>query len=562
MSNCRDPVAIVKSRAWNGHLKAHIEWMEARRDVSAQQLVDDFVAANARWINQEAEELLASLEPDLLWKVIDYGSMQFCRDPKAIIKIRIKDAERGKVRAWKHKGNLLWLLHTFRDILPRACEGGKSGKKGSKFSGRTEPKWRSKEKNGRGSSCGHLSLPLQSCPKDTADEKKGSGDEHQRAVEEGRCLFVVGVPPLWSISQIEDFFHYHGNIESVYLREAELIDQLPATGCHRAQHLLKLQKGTNRRSAYVYFDTPEGATNAALVCDRLEVEHREEKHYLCCSIKHKAGSKTYTRRLSQGLRGEVDFKQAQEEARTVFLSKLPGNTSQDQIQELTENHGVVEAIHILPASNYSTIACFVTMESPGEAAFMIRALNNAEAFGTTINASLAVEKNEKRKKLHPEDEWIQWYPLEIRNFPHWTVVDDIKATISTVGPASQRVRIMHYDPAPSLSVARAYFREEADRDEVLKALAGYEFSPGYALMVMALPRTTGTARGTISHHTPQPQPPTFNNAAMTMNRPMMPMLNIPTRPATPILNIPGAGLRVENTSPLPAAFTLGFLPIG
>ena len=89
----------------------------------------------------------------------------------------------------------------------------------------------------RGSSCGHLSLPLQSCPKDTADEKKGSGDEHQRAVEEGRCLFVVGVPPLWSISQIEDFFHYHGNIESVYLREAELIDQLPATGCHRAQHL-------------------------------------------------------------------------------------------------------------------------------------------------------------------------------------------------------------------------------------------------------------------------------------------------------------------------------------
>ena len=48
---------------------------------------------------------------------------------------------------------------------------------------------------------------------------------------------------------------------------------------------------------------------------------------------------------------------------------------------------------------------------------------------------------------------------------------------------------MHYDPAPSLSVARAYFREEADRDEVLKALAGYEFSPGYALMVMALPRT-------------------------------------------------------------------------
>ena len=112
-----------------------------------------------------------------------------------------------------------------------------------------------------------------------------------------------------------------------------------------------------------------------------------------------------------------------------------------------------------------------------------------QAFGTIIHASLAVEKNDKRKKLHPEEEWIQWYPLEIRNFPHWAVADDIKATISTVGPNSQRVRMMHYDPLPSLSIARAYFREEADRDASLKELAGYELSPGYPLSVEALPRT-------------------------------------------------------------------------
>ena len=203
--------------------------------------------------------------------------------------------------------------------------------------------------------------------------------------------------------------------------------------------------------------------------------------------------------------GQVDFKQAQEEARTVFLSKLfcsirqaaslpvillaaclrlPGNTSQDQIQELTENHGVVEAggVH---TSRYSQYRCscilagysytssqqlqhhclFRDNGEPGRSGLHDQSIEQcrgattlyifvhvastrmppklmvAQAFGTTINASLAVEKNEKRKKLHPEDEWIQWYPLEIRNFPHWTVVDDIKATISTVGPASQRVRI-------------------------------------------------------------------------------------------------------------------------
>ena len=82
-------------------LQAHMEWMEERRDASAQQLVDDFATANAQWINSEAEDLLASLDPDLLWKVIDFGLLQFCRDPVAIIRIRIKDAERGKARMVK-----------------------------------------------------------------------------------------------------------------------------------------------------------------------------------------------------------------------------------------------------------------------------------------------------------------------------------------------------------------------------------------------------------------------------------------------------------------------------
>ena len=112
-----------------------------------------------------------------------------------------------------------------------------------------------------------------------------------------------------------------------------------------------------------------------------------------------------------------------------------------------------------------------------------------EAFGTIISASYPIEKNLKRKKPHPEDETIPWYPVELRNFPHWTLCDDIKATILSLGPASQRVRVIHYDPEPSLSVARAYFREEEDRDATLKALAGHEISPGYILNAAALPRT-------------------------------------------------------------------------
>ena len=91
--------------------------MEARKDASAQQLLDDYVAANAEWINPKAEELLASLDLDLLWKIIDYGSLQFCRDPVAIIRIRIKDAERGKVCRCQLLCVFLMIVSAFGVIL-------------------------------------------------------------------------------------------------------------------------------------------------------------------------------------------------------------------------------------------------------------------------------------------------------------------------------------------------------------------------------------------------------------------------------------------------------------
>ena len=112
-----------------------------------------------------------------------------------------------------------------------------------------------------------------------------------------------------------------------------------------------------------------------------------------------------------------------------------------------------------------------------------------QAFGSIISASYPIEKNLKRKKPHPEEESIPWYPVELRNFPHWTVCDDIKQTILSIGPGSQRVRIIHYDPEPSLSVARAYFKKEEDRDEIREKLSDFEISPGYILKACALPRT-------------------------------------------------------------------------
>jgi len=327
------------------------------------------------------------------------------------------------------------------------------------------------------------------------DPVKAKEDKAQ-AEAEGRVMHCMGIPPLWSAQQIESFFSHQGEVSSV--------------------HLMNVQKGKNTRSAYVYFKTKEDATNAALVCDRLEIEDRGSKFLLECSIKLKEA--IMGRRFSYPARGEVDPKIAQLEGRTVYLSRVPLHVTSDAVRELAENFGEVEAIHQLPGNSIA-LAFFVTMVSPGEAAFLIRDLQGSQVFGSIINATYPVEKNEKRKKPHPEDETIPWYPLEIRNFPHWTTVEDIKASVATVGPNAQRVRVMHYDPQPTLSVARAYFREQSDRDASLNAMASYEFTPGFELMVMALPRTSGTGPGFANKEGPASKMPKIGGPALGMNSP-------------------------------------------
>lgn len=570
MSNCRDSVAIVKSRAWNGHLKAHRDWMEARRDLGHDELLNDFIAANTKWMNDEAEGVLREMSRDVLWGVIDFGSLAGCRDPTAILRIRARDVGKGKTGKScgkkgkgekKGGGNSKVTDRIYGEKGPKgkgpsndghgALAGTAAGGKGSGkdvmaeyMAGKSKPgfvEWLDilkgkagkgffeflKGKKGKGpsglgkdplrswqdsqfsgnweddyGSHGNSPEAIDDMPgneleeeedEETAKERKKmeekesfaarqaeSKEENMQAVEEGRCMYCVGLPPLWSTQQINEFFAHQGEVISV--------------------HLMNVQKGKNNRAAYINFKETDGATNAALVCDRLEIDDRNEKFVLSCSVKQKAGARTYGRKFSFPARGMVDPRQAQTEMRTIFISKLPLEVSQEQVQVLCENFGEVEGVHMLPPNQWSA-AAFVTMVSPGEAATMMRSLNNSQAFGTFIATNYPVEKDHKRRKPHPEDETIQWYPLEIRNFPHWTVIDDLKATIETVGPKAQRVRVMHYDDEPSMSVARAYFAEEGDRDEVLKTLAGYEFTPGFALMVMALARTSGTGPGFA------PQPP-------------------------------------------------------
>ncbi len=47
----------------------------------------------------------------------------------------------------------------------------------------------------------------------------GQEDAHQRALYEERSLYCMGLPPLWTSTQVGDFFGRRGDVEDVYLRE-------------------------------------------------------------------------------------------------------------------------------------------------------------------------------------------------------------------------------------------------------------------------------------------------------------------------------------------------------
>ncbi|CAK9031928.1 unnamed protein product [Durusdinium trenchii] len=447
LSNCRDTIAILRSRARHGCWKA---WLDAHQD-RPDDMLEKFVVSNQAWMNQEAEDLLRSLKQEQALGVIERGSFKNCRDPVALIKKRLKDAKAGR-----------WSGVPIREDISKEGENQGNRDRAAEsraFKDRERQKW--------------LDLKQQ--------------DPHDKALREDRSLCCMGLPPLWGLQQIRDFFNNIFNntedqVEGVFLRTAKPV------------------RGQQQRSASIDFVTVDGARSAALACDRLEIEDQGETFVLSCSIRHKVEG-TGDISFIYPARGEVDPKKALAEARCIYISKIPVNTTEEQVKELVEDFGEVEAVHMLP-SNGINLACFVTMVSPGEAAFAIRGLNNAQAFGSILSASYQIQKNVKKRKIHPEEELKQWYPVEIRNFPHWTLAEDIKATILSVGPGPQRVRILHYDPEPALSVARAYFKEEEDRDAILKALKGHEITPGYFLNSTSAPRTSGT--GAAFTHTPQP----------------------------------------------------------
>lgn len=471
MSNVRDPVAIIKSRAWRGGLKAHRSWYEQRQSLPPKELLREFLEANAAWLNDEAEDLLASLEPIQLKGVAELGNLQGVKDPIAIIKTRLKwikeaEAKGGKKGKGKGKGG----------------KGGKANAGGSRDQERiSNPTPEQKARwvlpltvVGPGKEGGeHVDTDAEKAAKEEENSRRRDEvkERNLRSMVEGRCVQCTGIPSIWSTSRVEEFFAHQGEVQSVHL--------VPVKSS---------QEST--RTVLVNYMTPEGAKEAINIIDKLELEDNGVTVRLSCSKKWPYPERDPVKR-AMGL-GLYDSMKAREEGRTAYITRIPSQVTEQDLQELASHYGACEQVKILDHKG-PTQAAFINMASPGEVAYLIQCLNNANVWGGNIGADFPKEVVKRRRKPEPEEEGVDWFVAEFRNFPHWTTEDDLKATVKATGQLVRRCRVACINANPMLSIAKCYFEEPHQMQAAVIALRGYEFSPGYQLMVEPLPSTlTGT----------------------------------------------------------------------
>jgi len=112
MSNCRDPVAVIRSRMRReagGSAKQGLEGGAGSPAVggvggtasttsltgvrpATPEEVEAFVVANRHFLNDDAEEILRAMNPVDKRRVLAAGTMSGCRDPIAVIRSRVRQA--------------------------------------------------------------------------------------------------------------------------------------------------------------------------------------------------------------------------------------------------------------------------------------------------------------------------------------------------------------------------------------------------------------------------------------------------------------------------------------
>jgi len=278
------------------------------------------------------------------------------------------------------------------------------------------------------------------------------------AVEEGRSVQVQGIPPGWSLEQLNDFFNFQGTVDSV--------------------SLLPVPPDQKTRNALVNFATADEATNAAQVCDDLPVDDADGYAYrLSCQIKKEASRRVdYTTGYSQ-------LSQARMEHRCLYVSGMHPEVDEAQVRLFLEPHGAVEEVVLLPAGA-ATLSCFASMCSAEDAETVVQELDGRDIAGKILAVGYPRPPKRQLERRSEEKNVV----LEIRGFPFSTSSRDISTAIEAgISHRVQLVQVLQNEHGQGGSYALVRMESADDARAVIDELNGFEFMPGCALQVSLKP---------------------------------------------------------------------------
>jgi len=286
---------------------------------------------------------------------------------------------------------------------------------------------------------------------------------NERAAIEGRCIYIRGVPPEWSTTELEDFLLNSGATEEGKIESA---------------NMLPLKQGQAAVAAFVNFHTAEDANNAAQACDNTPVTIGYKRYNIACSIKRAPGQKVAI------VSGFSDLSQARQEKRSVYMSGLPIEFNEKQIRELLEEHGaVVEKVNMLPGGTTAetrNLSCFAIVGTSEQAANCIAQLD-----GTVVSGKrLSVNFPRPPKRTKQQDHYAETI-VEIYGFPREATSYEVQEALEVSGIQVHTVKILRHESMKEgeedYSIALVYLATLQDAEGLVLAMDGLEYGTGWCL---------------------------------------------------------------------------------
>lgn len=295
------------------------------------------------------------------------------------------------------------------------------------------------------------------------DKWQAQKSANNRAAQEGRCIYIRGLPAEWSTTELEEFLLNSGATEDGKIESSNMLSPKP---------------GQTAIAAFVNFYSAEDANNAAQACDNTPVYLDHKKYNIACSIKRAPGQKVAI------VSGFSDLSQARQEKRSLYMSGLPIEFTEWQIRELLEEHGAgVEKVNMLPGGTTvetRNLSCFAIVGTAEQAAHCIEKLDGKAVCGK----KLSVNFPRPPKRTKQVDHYAETI-VEIIGFPREATSYEVQEVLEVSGKQVHTVKILRHESIKEgeedCSIALVYLATLQDAEQIVKDMDGLDYGTGSVL---------------------------------------------------------------------------------